>query len=191
MARGSSVLKSAVKFSLKENDRGWRELKKRLAQLKQDGSYVKVGVIGDEARDDAGGMTMVRLAGIHEFGAPSANIPQRSFIRSTFKIERKNYQAILRRLLPVIFEARPRMTVAQILGLLGQRMVADIRRRITQGEGILPANTPEVFMRKLMKGQRGFNKSGAAPRVLVDTGQLVNSLTYEVVIQKATKEKGK
>ena len=42
-------------------------------EVESDGRSVKVGVIGSRAS----------IAAVHEFGAPSKNIPERSFIRST------------------------------------------------------------------------------------------------------------
>lgn len=48
-------------------------------------SYAKVGVIGSKAA----------IAAHHEFGAPAAMIPERSFIRSTFNEEKSKITKII------------------------------------------------------------------------------------------------
>lgn len=172
------------KFVITEIDRGWKQIRASLKALKDGDSYVKVGVLGTGSgmknRERTGPVTNVDLAVIHEFGAPSANIPERSFIRSSFDANRHQYIADLRKLMTSVYENK--MTVARALGIMGLRMSTDMKKRITTGDGISPANTPEVFMRKLLKNTARFNKTGAAPRPLVDTGRLVGSISHEVVL---------
>jgi hypothetical protein len=64
---------------------------KRWGQLKG-----KVGVQGVEAQVMNGDVTNVFIAVVHEFGAPKANIPQRSFLRSTADKERKKIDRFLK-----------------------------------------------------------------------------------------------
>ncbi len=52
---------------------------------KQQEDFVKVGVFGKRAY----------IGAVHEFGAPSRNIPERSFIRSTFKDEKKKIEKMI------------------------------------------------------------------------------------------------
>jgi hypothetical protein len=75
------------------DDRRWREMKERAARL--GGRVVKVGVIGTEAANEVeDGITVGRLAGVHEYGASIKIgnaviiIPERSFIRATLAEKR-------------------------------------------------------------------------------------------------------
>ena len=106
---------------------------------------------------------MVDLATIHEFGAPAANIPQRSFVRATGDANAAKYARlqtnIVRRL-----GKRPRaVDVKRELFVLGEIVRADmiglIRARIP------PTLKPATIARKFGED---------VP--LIDTGQLINSI---------------
>lgn len=182
---------AGVKFALKDVDKGWRDLLKTVKDLRDGGSYVKVGVQGDDAKVSAGEMSVVKLAAIHEFGSRAANIPQRSFIRSTYKRNQRLYLQMLRALLAQVLKKGSGMTIERALSLVGAKMSSDIKRYVTEGEGVQPPNTPQVFLRKLMKNTRGFNRTGMAPRPLVDTGQMINSVTWAVFLKGRPKRGGK
>lgn len=52
-----------------------------------------VGISGSDAiQAREGGITNAELGAIHEFGAPAAGVPERSFMRSTFDENRKKYE---------------------------------------------------------------------------------------------------
>lgn len=147
------------------NDRGWRELKKRL--LGKIDPHVRVGIIGSKggsaSRD---GISMVELAAIHEFGAPNANIPERSFIRRTFHEKRKDLAKLTRELARKVY-SRERLPIKDALDTLGAWGAAQVKNTIT-GEPIPPPLQPKTIERK------------GSTRPLVDTGQLLNSITWEV-----------
>ena len=65
------------------DDRKLRALMKRLAGAEHN--IVNVGILqsGGASRRHAGGASIVEIAASHEFGAPAAGIPERSFIRRT------------------------------------------------------------------------------------------------------------
>src|SRR5262245_44048037 len=72
-------------------DRGWRRLVSGLRKSRR--VEARVGVQAPEAEADHGeGLTNADLAAIHEFGAPAAHIPERSFLRSTFDENQRAYQ---------------------------------------------------------------------------------------------------
>jgi hypothetical protein len=173
-----------LKMTVKGMDRGWNALRKTAKALKAAGSHVRVGVMGDADKDPRPGeISNAELALIHEFGAPSAGIPERSFVRSSFEKNRPKYLEMLRRTVGKVYDHK--ISVKQGLGLLGMAMAADMKRGITSGTGIPPPNTPEVFRRKLAKG------AGAEPpRTLVDSGRLLNSITWDVVIKGSAESGG-
>jgi len=151
-------------MSVTGNDRPWREL---LARLKTRDAHVKVGILQARGGDaDAGdGMTMVGLGTIHEFGAPAAGIPERSFIRRTFA-DPAPTKAVAARLVTQVVEGG--MSLRTALDALGAWGAAAVKKTITAGPHIPPALKPATVARK------------GSDRPLVDTGRLVGSISWEV-----------
>lgn len=163
-------------LTVTDRDLGWDEIKKLLTEDVRQ-SHVKVGVIGTEATDDRGQITNARLMAVHEFGAQVGNvsIPERAPIRSTFDANRSTYENLVVNGVKDIFgrKTNPR----KLLGRLGMRMVNDIKNRITQGDGLSPPNADSTLKKKLAKGD-----GEGSPKPLVDTGALLGSLDYAVVV---------
>jgi hypothetical protein len=182
-----------AKVAVRAVDKGWDELRQTLKNIRERDSYVKAGVFGDSEtnkRDD-GELTNVDLAVIHEFGAPKASIPARSFIRATFDMNHASYKQMLRGLIPKIYELK--MDVKRALGLLGAKMAADMKKRVVTGVGIPPPNAPSTVAKKLAKGKNLGNNSASkskTPRPLVDSGRLVDSITWEVVTKGGSDKHG-
>lgn len=151
---------------------GWRKVIQRVAAF--DDVVLKVGLVGDKAEqsvDEADpSFTMVQLAGVHEYGAAIQQswgvliIPARPFIRPTLAVNEVPYTRALARLSTQILEGK--RTARQGLGLIGERIVADIRARIRAG--IAPENAASTVARK----------KSTTP--LVDTGRLIQSISYVV-----------
>lgn len=226
-----------AKLSLVDRDKGYRRIVAELKKAHGD-AYVKLGVMGSEAGevhgDEGGHITTAQLAAVHEFGAPSVGIPERSFIRRTFDHKRTEWYSLMQALVGLIYAGK--MTMGRALGLLGAKAAADIKNTITQGPEIPPPPKPATLKRKLeltrrlkefaanqvvakydareaarvrrragpityeqhfASEQRKFAAAGKAaarvhrqrgsPRNLVDTGRLVNSITWQVVLG-STKE---
>ncbi len=176
------------------DDRRWRSL---LEAIKGDPARVRVGVLsgtthitGDKdthaVRKAAGKagteISMLELAAIHEFGSPAAGIPERSFIRSTIENKRveinesieKIVGSAMKRLLAqeTLHASEVRESVKHSLGLLGTKLVAMMRATIRQRQTTGPA--PQALRPATIA-----RKGSTLP--LVDTGQLINAITYEVV----------
>lgn len=163
-------------FTLKTVDKGWRGIRELAKGLAQKDNYAKAGVLGIEPveahgkapqpnRKD-GAISNIELAMIHEYGAPAAGIPERSFIRAGFEAHRDEYVKMLATGLKKVFEKK--MGVTKVLGLIGAKMAADMKNVITTGDGLAPLK------------QATIDRKGSS-RPLVDTGQLVNSITWAVV----------
>lgn len=177
-------------FDLKDVDRGWDEIKRNVRALKQGGSYVKAGILGPAAKEPVEGeaLDMVGLAAVHEFGSKDGTIPERSWIRSTFELNRAAYVGLLRAMMGKVLEGK--LSVEKALNILGMRMAADMKKRVTTGTGIPPPNAPATFARKLRQGERNLRGKKRkvegpvmSPRTLVDTGRMVGSVTHVVVLQ--------
>ncbi len=161
--------------SLIEIDHGWKALTKALEQLRHGDAYVKAGMIGEKAAkveeeheqsDGAEPLTNVQLLAIHEFGAPSVGIPERSVVRSTFDKNRAAYVEQLRALVKGVYTGKT--TVRRILGLMGLKMSWDQKNAILEGAGIPPPLSDATIAAKERKGR--WNKAAAKDpaRPLVD-----------------------
>lgn len=178
MARAGSYVRTI--------DHGWQRIQRAAKSLATSKHFVKAGVLGSKAqeeRDEAhvanGGsqwepMTNVKLALIHEFGTKDGRIPERSFIRSSFRKHRRSYEALLARLIgDSVFAGKITFDVA--LGLVGQKMASDMRQGIR--DFIPPPNAPSTLARKLALTRPG---AKGAPIPLIDTGRLLASITYGI-----------
>lgn len=147
---------------------------KMMAGLKALGQKtVRVGIL-DEAPKRAGSesgkakssgrATLLGVAAVHEFGAPAAGIPQRSFIRATVDLKAAEIQATRDKLAAQVAEGK--ITAQVALERLGAFVQGIVQARIAEGIG--PALKPETVRRK------------KSSKPLVDTGQLRSSVTWKV-----------
>jgi hypothetical protein len=131
------------------------------------GMKAMVGIQGPAAtaaRSD--GLTNVELASIHEFGAPKAGVPQRSFLRSTFDENRRLYEKELERI------AGASLSGAEIEGelrLLGEQYRSDVIDKIHSN--IPPPLSDATIARK-----------GGEATALINTRQMLGSIS--VVVRK-------
>jgi hypothetical protein len=147
-------------------DKGWKALRRALEPLASGNVYVKVGVMGEKGESPHGDkLTNVELAMIHEFGTRDGHIPARAWIRGTFDANKAEYIDVLRKLLGQVYGGKT--TLKKALGLVGARMAADIKRRVKGGE----ISPPDELSTVTAKGSN---------TVLIDTGRMVNSVTWEV-----------
>lgn len=152
------------------DDRVWKKIMQHAAMKTPEAqeSHVKVGVLanpqGLERRE--GGISMIELAAIHEFGSPAAGIPERSFIRRTMK---EKESEISRACVAVAKQfISGEVDLEKGLNRLGAIASTMIKNRITGGEYIPPPLKPATIKRK------------GSDRPLVDTGRLVGSITWKV-----------
>jgi hypothetical protein len=170
-------------FSYTDKDTGWKALKTTLESLRQGESYVKVGLIGEKAakveheEGKAEQLTNVMLMAIHEFGTET--VPERSVIRRVFDAKREEYVALLRKLLPAVYEGKA--TPKKILDIVGMKMKFDMKAFIRGGE-VTPPLAEATIRAKERKGRWNKNSTGD-PKPLIDTGRLVTAIDHAVVIQ--------
>ena len=129
-------------------DKGFNRIRKDLK--KTDGSSVDVGILGGEVE---GNFTVASLAAVHEFGTKKAGrnknivIPERSFLRSTYDEKKIKYKKVLKSLYGEVLLGTK--TVEGALALFGERVVGDIKRKITAIKE--PANAPSTLAGKYLK----------------------------------------
>lgn len=125
--------------------------------------YVVVGVPkGAEDRKDAKDPSMAEVAFFNEFG--TEHIPERSFLRSTVDENSRKYTELYRKLMGSVYDGKT--TIKKAMGVLGEKARADVRAKIRSN--VPPPNAPATIARK------------KSTKTLVDTGQLRQSITYEV-----------
>jgi hypothetical protein len=127
-------------------------------------SHVKIGILEEAGahQGDDSTLTVADVASFHEFG--TVNTPERSFIRATVNEHRDELKTLSKKLQASILTGK--MTAKQALGLLGEKMQAEMINRIN--EGIEPGLDPKTIERK----------GSSTP--LIDTGQLKQSIRYKV-----------
>ena len=135
-------------------------VKALIKRLRNPGT-VEVGIIDAGTHQDSE-ETVASIGFQHEFGAPG--IPERSFLRSTLHSSRKDILTLNKKLLKNIVNMS--MKVPQALGILGNFVADEVSQKIVAIRQ--PPNSPATILAK------------GSSNPLVDTGQLKNSITWEV-----------
>lgn len=136
----------------------WDQLYAKMVKLGLQDAHVNVGVLG--------GGEIADIAAIHEFGAPGAGIIKRSFIRFTMKDREKDIAKVLTKVGTAVL--KDTMTVERALDVLGLWVQGAIKRSITK----------KLIVQQLKPGTIAAKGSTTA---LLDTGQLMNAITWKVV----------
>ena len=136
----------------------YAELKRRT----MGGRVVRIGYPAGPTEQD--GTPLALIAAVHEFGSTVRNIPERSFLRSTMNENMAKYIRMNRGNLQRVVNGHQSMHTA--LSLLGQVAVGDVKRKIRNGP--FAELQPSTIRRK------------GSSKPLIDSGMLMQSVTYEV-----------
>ena len=129
---------------------------KRIKAL--DNASLEVGILSSEDGE------ILLIANVHEFGAPSVNIPERSFIRAGFDEHHKDIEQTNDKLLDMYLEGN--ISARTYLNTLGEYCVGLIQKFIVDLKE--PPNKPATIEAK------------GSSNPLVDTGRLIQSISYQV-----------
>ena len=167
-------------MSTKVIDRGWKKIKAEMKKFRQ--SDLVVGVLDSE---------VASYAVYNEFGAPKANIPERSFLRSTTADHADDIASkIDESLNKVIFGS---MSATAALDRVGLHIQGLIQKTIKSGVG--PENKPSTIRQKghsktLIGGHKEMlkRKDGTARRTkggvkkfkITGGGDLMKSISFEI-----------
>jgi len=169
----------------KDVDQGYKELRRRWMNTKNS-RLVAIGIFGEAASAGKEGIgpngetiideeiTNVLVAAAHEFGTQDGRVPERSWLRAYVDENRGKIRALIRKLTEQVLEGK--LSHDQALGLIGAKTVAQIQNRIRRG-----LQPPLAEATKAAR--RGPDKKHKGPRIfkpLIDTGQMINSITWEV-----------
>lgn len=126
---------------------------------------VFVGITNKGNKAVESGLNLATLAQIHEFGAPSIGIPERSFLRKPLFQNRQSMQNLAKNAVAKFIIGE--ISQDQLLGLIGENAVSIAKTAMSQG--ITPTLKPTTIKRK------GAGKTTP----LIDTGVLRNSISWE------------
>lgn len=138
---------------------GLRDLAKAIDSISQKNVYI--GVIGNNAGRE-GELNNAQLMAIHEFG--TEHIPERAPIRKTMAKNGDGYGTMFEKAIMGVLEGNSDADL--ILNRIGAQVAGDVVGEIQAG--VDPELAPSTIKRK------GSN------RPLIDTGALVQSISYEV-----------
>lgn len=142
-----------------DKDTGLKQFKKAIKNFK--GKVLKVGIFADSGKGKNGEL-IVNRALANEYG--TSNIPERSFIRSTSDEKNQEWGKSIDKIVDRLLTEE--VDVNQYLGLLGEKIVGDIKEKISSN--MPPLNSPATIKRK------GSNKT------LIDTGEMRASIAYKI-----------
>lgn len=138
---------------------GLRDLAKAIDSISQKNVYI--GVIGNNAGRE-GELNNAQLMAIHEFG--TEHIPERAPIRKTMAKNGDSYGTKFEKGIASVLTGEKDADL--ILNLVGAQVAGDVVGEIQSG--VEPALSPQTIKRK------------GSDKPLIDTGALVQSISYEV-----------
>ena len=144
-------------MTVKDDRVGFDELQRTIRTL--DRTVLEVGIFGDESSE------VLLYAMVHEFGAPRANIPARSFIRAGFDHYQWQITDRAVRLLQDVLSGKTSLDA--YMDALGVYVVGRLQQYL------IDLQTPPLKPATIRK------KGSSNP--LVDTGRMVQSISYRVV----------
>ena len=149
---------------MKKNDNSlFVAYEKNLQQFKD--SVVKAGILAkDGSNNHSEGITVFQIGMIHEFGAPEKNIPRRSFIRVPIENNIKEITKLIENNHKLVSENSMSAKVA--LDRIGLKAQNTIKKSFRDNDW--KANSRATVKRK------------GSSRPLIDTGQLIGSISYIV-----------
>jgi len=147
------------------NGKGISALRKRLEKSKR---VVQVGFPSSKTHSPDG-TSMAFIASVHEYGAPSAGIPERPFLKAGIEGGKEGQARLNKVNLVRILNGETDFDTA--LMQLGEMAKGNVQDYINQGDfaPILPAT---IAARK--------RRSVGSSKPLVDTGQMRQSVSYEL-----------
>jgi hypothetical protein len=169
-------------------DRGWERIKKELELA--DESFVTFGLHEDAGLAD-GALTVAQVGAYHEFGTPK--VPQRAWHRPTVdekrpELERAMDEIYYRGIMEGKISTKRGLAV---VGQMGQQALQDTLRNKRSEWPPLAESTKRRKARtikgskreKKTAGQRKAEFISGSGNPLIDTGQLIQSIRYKVVLR--------
>lgn len=162
----------------------------RIGNSLKNAEFVRVGFLENARYPD--GKQVAMIAAIQEFGAPKAKIPPRPFFRNMIAAKQASWGPAAAALLKTNkYDAR------LTLNMIGDGIAGQLRQSIR--DTMSPALSPVTIMLRKMRAQnpslrvtrrtvweaarrvkKGEGVAGISTKPLVDSGHLLNSISWEV-----------
>jgi len=159
-----------------------RDDRRVLDRLEREWAKLSRTVVTVGVHDDAGAhhgddqpITLPQLAAIHEFGTDK--IPERSFMRSTFDAKRPAYEAMIKDAAQRVTGGEDAETAARRIGVIASN---DCKRTIQAGIAPPLADATKAARARKAEHGGGLASLGGATTPLIDSGQLIASITFRV-----------
>ena len=154
-------------MKITQDNSGSEALEKLAEQMKR--AKIEVGFFESAKYPD--GTPVAYVAAIQEFGYPAGNIPSRPFFRNAIS-QNDDWKDLANKAMNAVIGGR--MELNQALNQMGLKMAADVKDSITDGsyEALKQSTLDARQSRKRTKG--------VASKPLIDTAQMLQSVTYAV-----------
>lgn len=132
---------------------------------------IKVGFFAHSQHEtDNGTVPTASIAAVHELGSIKRNIPARPFLNPTLEEKRdENVRLLLDAAKDALSGGRAN------LEKIGGKLVGDVQTKITE------ITQPPLKQSTIKARARRHSKGIASDKPLVDTGQMLRAVTFEVV----------
>lgn len=162
--------------NVRDRDLGWKRIKNELEKLSKK-PEIKIGLLSDTSREKketivndkkiiSEEITVLEVAIHNEYGAPKANIPERSFIRSTYDQKNKDWFKLIEKMIDRVYTGKS--TVEDGMNIVGLRAEADIKLKLKNGDSAWQPNAPSTIKQK------------GSTKPLINTTQMLNSIAFEI-----------
>ena len=154
-------------MKITQDNSGSEALEKLADQIKK--SKLEVGFFESAKYPD--GTPVAYVAAIQEFGYPAGNIPSRPFFRNAIS-QNDGWKPLATKAMSAVVEGR--IELNQALNQMGLKMAADVKDSITDG-------SYEALKQSTLDARQSRKRTqGVASKPLIDTGQMLQSVTYAV-----------
>ena len=157
----------------------FKDIERKIMPAKK--GYLKVGIISDpqggidadtvkttrdskgQEKPDPQGINIVQVAAIHEYGSEKQNIPQRSFLRSTFEEQQKKITEIAAKLIKARLRKNDEIDQELLFDQIGAYLTSKVREKFRNNDWA-PLKSVELLryknaLKKLAKRQKKAQKS--------------------------------
>lgn len=154
-------------MKITQDNSGSEALEKLADQIKK--SKLEVGFFESAKYPD--GTSVAYVAAIQEFGNPAGNNPSRPFFRNAIS-QHGGWKDLASKAMSAVIEGR--IELNQALNQMGLKMAADVKDSITDG-------SYEALKQSTLDARQSRKRTqGVASKPLIDTGQMLQSVTYAV-----------
>lgn len=116
--------------------------------------------------------TNAELGFLHEYGAPAKRIPARPFLIRTIDQQKDFIKSQLSTAITQAIKRDDKAVIKKTLNIIGMKLRDQAKNNIRTQDGFKPLSKRTIQMRR----ERGLNRTKA----LIDTGEMLNAITYEV-----------